>query len=107
MTWQTAKAAAADRVEFILTRFNPPPGATIRLAQFEDEACYLFLKGPNEWPFEFHRMVIRACARDLSRRGFKVQQPILKLVDYWNFLETENEKDSPANRAAFISFKTK
>lgn len=103
MTWLTAKAAARDRVEFILTRFNPPPGATLRLALFEDDACYVFLKGPNDWPFSFHQMVVRASARDLKRRGFKVETPVLKLVDYWKFLEDEKEKDSPAMRAKFIS----
>lgn len=103
MTWQTAKSAALDRVEFILTRFNPPPGATIRLALFESEACYVFLKGPNDWNFSYHQMVIRAAARELKRRGFNVSLPVLKLVDYWNFLELEKEKDSPALRAKFIS----
>lgn len=103
MTWVSAKQAARERVEFILERFTPPPGSTIRLALFEDANTYLFLKGANDWPFSFHKMVIRACARELSRRGFKVTTPILKLADYWKFLEHENEKDSPAARAKFIS----
>ena len=102
MTWQSAQAAARERVQFLLAR-GIPPGSRIRLALFEDAATYLFLKGANDWPWEFHGMVIRACAREFRKHGFKVELITLELAQYYDFLYAQKIKDSPAARAQFIS----
>ena len=102
MTWQSAQAAARERVNFLLAR-GIPPGSRIRLALFENADTYFFLKGANEWPFGFHCMVVRACAREFRKRGFKVELITLELAQYYDFLDAEKIKDSPSARAQFIS----
>lgn len=103
MSWEAAQSAARERVQFLLAKFNPPAGARIRLALFEDASTYIFLKGANDWPFEFHRMVIRACAREFKRLGYKVDLHTIELEKYYDWLDQEKISDSTQARAQFIS----
>lgn len=74
----------------------------VKLTDFEDEACYRFLKGVDAWPLEFHRMITRACARDLRSAGYRSEIVTIRLADYWRWLESQNLKDATEHRALFL-----
>ena len=75
----------------------------VKLTDFEDDGCYFFLKGPDAWPLEFHRMITRACAREIRRAGYKAEIITIHLEQYWRWMESQNLKDAPENRAQFIA----
>lgn len=106
MTWQTAKSTAED----YLRRLNLPSslnGITIKLAGYESQDDLWFLKGRNEWPWEFHNMVNRSLARLMRKRGAVVEIVTLSMADYFSWLAKENLANTTANRAAFIAANTK
>lgn len=111
MTWKSAKHDAKRyvkaMVDLIESRNGSVVGVKINLTDYEDEACYNFLKGlePEMWSLEYHRMVNRAVQRDLQRMGAKVEIVIIHLDEYWQWLERNNLKDATENRAQFIGEK--
>jgi hypothetical protein len=104
VTWKSAKAVADE----YLARLNLPPqmrGAKIRLADYETDEDLKFLKGANEWPLEFHRMVSGAMARNLRKRGATVTLVKISMNDYFDWLAKNNFANDAGNRARFISEK--
>jgi len=102
MTWKSAKAVAAD----YLSLMNLPPqlrGAKIRLADYESDADLKFLKGADEWPLSFHRMVNGAIARELRKRGAEVITIKIAMSDYFTWLAAKDFTNDAGNRARFIS----
>ena len=81
-------------------------GARIKLADYESHDLR-FLKGATEWPLTFHRMVIRAIARILRRRGANVEIIKIKMVEYFDWLTATGFGNTPAMRARYISEITK
>lgn len=107
MSWQSAKQIALQ----YLRRLNLPEdltGIQIKLADYPDQETKDFLKpGDRAWTLEFHRMVNNAFARELRKRGGTVQFITIQLPEFYDWLVKENLDNTPAYRAAFVSFKTK
>ncbi len=76
--------------------------AMVCLTDYEDEAAYVFLKGLNEWPYGFFKMVNRAAKRALRRNGLRVETRTIRLNDYWEWLTAIGQRDDSNNRARFI-----
>lgn len=108
MSWGAAKRIAREYSQLMLARIRDQERASghragkIKLTDFEDDACYRFLKGPDAWTLEFHRMVTRACAREIKRTGYSPEIVTVHLPQYWSWLEREGVKDSTERRAAFL-----
>lgn len=108
MSWSDAKRIAREYSGLMLARVREQDArakgskSMVKLADFEDDACYRFLKGPDAWPLEFHRMVLNACQREISRAGYKTFIVTIRLPDYWAWLELLNLPDSTENRARYI-----
>lgn len=93
-----------------LSRLNLPEnlkGALIRLADYETDADLKFLKGPDEWPLSFHRMVNGSIARELRKRGAKVTLIKISMNDYFDWLAKNNFTNDAGIRARFIAEKVK
>lgn len=112
MTWQNAKLAAARHLEQMLRvvaeQGGDPEnleGVAITLTDYEHEEAYYFLKGAEEaekMPYGFHKMVNGELARQLRKRRANVRRVVLKISDYFVFLETRQWEDSSAHRSAFV-----
>ncbi len=105
MTWQSAKSVAQE----CLAKMNLPPslkGARIQLTDYESNADLKFLKGADEWQLEFHRMVNGGIARELRKRGAKVEIIKISMADYFSWIAKHNLENSAANRAQYISWMT-
>ena len=94
---------SCEMVETILNTMNPPAGAAIRLAVFEDAAAHFFVLGDGGWSFEYHTIMIHTCARELTKRGFHVDLKTIFLDEYYDFLITNNEENTPESLATFVS----
>ena len=109
MSWKDAQRIAREHSQLMLARIGDQERLTgqragrIRLTDYEDDACYRFLKGPDAWPLEFHRMISRGCARELRAAGYKTEIVTIRLAEYWRWLESQNLKDATEHRAAFIN----
>lgn len=110
MSWADAKRIAREHSSLMLARVRDHERLTgqraglIKLTDFEDDACYRFLKGPDAWTLEFHRMITRGCAREIRRAGYRAETVTIHLADYWRWLEAQNLKDAMEHRAQFILF---
>lgn len=105
MTWQSAQATA----EGYLRRLQLPKslkGVTIQLADYESDEDLKFLKGQKEWSLEFHRMVNKAMARLLKKRGANIRFVTVSMVAYFSWLARYDLKNTAANRAQFIGWST-
>ena len=106
MTWQEAKAQAKAWVESRMAQHPcPQPGDVVRLTDYEDEATHSFLKPEDRWSLTFHRMITKAVGREFRKRGMVVEIVMIRLAEYWSWLEAKNRKDSAAQRAAYINEK--
>lgn len=112
MTWKSAKHDAKRYVKEMVKLIESHGGSVncvkINLTDYEDEACYNFLKGlePEMWPLEYHRMVTRAAQRELQRLGARTEIVTIHLDEYWQWLDKNSLKDHTNFRARFISEKT-
>lgn len=109
MSWSDAQRIAREHSQLMLARLRDAEQHTgqraglVKLTDFEDDACYRFLKGPDAWPLEYHRMITRACARELRKAGYRSEIVTIHLADYWRWLESQNLKDATEHRATFIA----
>lgn len=108
MSWPDARRIAREYATLMIARVRDAEqssgqrAGSIRLTDFEDEACYRFLKGPDAWPLDYHRMITRACAREIRKAGYRSEIVTIRLADYWRWLESQNLMDAPEHRAQFI-----
>lgn len=82
-------------------------GAVIQLTDYESDADLKFLKSSDEWPLEFHREVNAAMSKELTKRGARVSIVKIRMADYFHWISKNKLKNTPANRAQFISEMTR
>jgi hypothetical protein len=94
MTWQDARKDASRLADEISERHSS--SEVIRLIEFDSADTYKLLHGPSDPPsWLYHLQIIRATARLLYPRGFKVRRIVVKRDEYMNWLRTSGREHSP------------
>ena len=79
----------------------------VTLTDYVDEACFNFLLPASGWTFSEWQAVNEKVARQLQQNHkLKVSRVPIKLIEFFDFLARYNLKDTPANRAQFITWRT-
>ena len=79
----------------------------ITLTDYENEACFNFLLPDSGWTFSEWQAVNEKVARQLRQdHKLKVWRVPVKLHEYFDFLARYDLKNTPKNRAQFITWRT-
>jgi len=106
MTWKQARIIAAQHA----ARINLPrrlDGVTALITEYDDEDTLRFLK--IEEPtltLSSQRMINQAFARELRKRGARIQFVPVNIADYFGWLGRFGFTDNPGMRAQYISWLT-
>jgi hypothetical protein len=106
MTWKEAKLIAVNHIR----RLGLPrrlDGVLVLVTDYDDEGTLRFMK-PEEpdITLQSQRLINQAFRREMRKRGARVRSVKVVRSDYFAWLARCKLKDSPANRAQFISWLT-
>ena len=111
MTGKQANIAAEARVSIILEQIAVTSGQNggklpkINLTDYPSEADYNAVAGEDsEWSYLDHQIVNRAMVRILREHKIKTQMVEIKKSDYFQWLNSECRKNTPANRSLYGGF---
>ena len=100
---------AGKRIAQVIGELNLPKniaGVEVTLTDYESDETIRFIKPEEQYRLEDHRKLNAAFASELQRRGATVRWIMVKIDDYFGFLAKYDLKNTPANRAQFISWLT-
>jgi hypothetical protein len=100
---------ASKRIAQVIEELNLPKnivGVEFTLTDYESDKTIRFIKPEEQYTLEDHRKLNAAFASELQRRGATVRWIMVKIDDYFSFLAKYDLKNTPANRAQFISWLT-
>lgn len=82
-------------------------GVKVLIADYQDEDTLRFLKAEEpELTLQSQRLINQAFAREMRKRGARVQDVPVKIDDYFAWLGKHELNNTPANRAQFIGWLT-
>jgi hypothetical protein len=106
MTWKQARIIALQHI----ARLNVPrglDGVTIVITDYDDEDLLRFIKVEEpDITLESQRMINQAFAREMRKRGARIERVLVNVNDYFSWLGKFDLTDSPAMRAQYISWLT-
>ena len=106
MTWKQARIVAAQHC----ARINVPrrlDGVTVLITEYNDEDTLRFLKVEEpDITLQSQRMINQAFAREMYKRGARIESIPVSIADYFAWLGKFGIKDGPANRAQYVSWLT-
>lgn len=105
-TWKQAKLVAGRHI----ARLNLPAdmtGTKVLITDYDDQDTLRFLKTEEpEITLQSQRMINQAFARELRKRGARIQFVPVNVSDYFGWLGKFGLTDSNAMRAQYISWLT-
>lgn len=106
MNWQTAKEIAEAHIH----RLGVPAqmdDVKVQITDYDDEDTLRFLKTEEpDITLASQRMINQAFAREIRKRGARVEFVPVNIADYFAWLGKFSLTDSAGNRAQFISWLT-
>lgn len=104
VTWQDARAIALQWIADALKDADRHAKILLMPDFVSDEDCDFFIPGR---PLAFHRMILKAAARDARRRGIKVVMHKIAPEQYRQECQLLKLADTPEHRAHFLFRQTK
>jgi len=108
MTWKQARIRAAQIcAQLDLPHQLPGVRVRVRVAAYDDEDTLRFLKSEEpDLSLREQELINQAFARELRKRGARVEFVLVSIADYFAWLGRENLENTPAARAQFIRSRT-
>lgn len=92
-----------ERTQSLQKQFGGVSTIPISTYETDEDLAVLRPEDRGAWSAEFHRQIMQIIATRLRLRGFKVKLTRLDAASYRRWLAETKQKNTPGNRAHFIS----